>query len=368
MSKFHISKAGKPVMCHATPGECPLGDMEHHYDTKEEAMHAIEESLAQDLGIMNPWMSGKVKKKRESKKHPIEEKAPVTEEKEKDKSVTIKEQEEISKRVKENITKTTNKKQDIEIEEKNYPTENKTQENKISISKNEETEDKHEIEKTSSQKVGLNNKIKISGTPEQIAKRPEIDVLVRQLPMSANGDITLKHAELISMVLSSRNIDISAEDVYKASKHVKRDGRIGEIQEQLINLSNKKGYKLLSLNGVEVVMGKEKDVAKHPIVSEVISSFSYTDENNKLYLEDDSAKMVFNILKEQGIDAGKPEFLKNVAQFIKQEQTKKDVLKMGAMWEAKRRDGVKRIMLLQELRKIEENNKWMRQQSTPLYY
>lgn len=364
MSKFHISKAGKPVMCHAVPGECPLGDMEHHYDTKEEAMHAIEESLAQDLGIMNPWMSNKVKKKRENKKQNIKESIFTKEET--SNTDILKKKEEDIKTLEDSTTKTTSKKKSVELKKNNVHAKDIIQESEKEIPTY--TEEKKENEETLLHKNTLSDKIKISGTPEQIAKRPEIDVLVRQLPMSANGDITLKHAELISMVLSSRNIDISAEDVYKASKYVKRDGRIGEIQKQLISLSNKKGYKLLSLNGVEVVMGKEKDVAKHPIVSEVISSFSYTDENNKLYLEDDSAKMVFNILKEQGIDAGKPGFLKNVAQFIKQEQTKKDMLKMRAMMEAKRRDGVKKIMLLQELRKIEENNKWVRQQSTPLYY
>lgn len=337
MSKFHISKAGKPVLCHALPGECPLGDMEHHYDSKEEAMHAIEESLAQKADIMNPWISNKTKKKNNEKEQ---------EPKENKKTLNT-----------ESLESSNQKNQSFD--------QNKVikEENKIK----ELTKDKKE-NSIGTKENDIISKVRITGPPEQIAKRPEIDILVRQLPMSANGDITLKHSELISMVLSSKNIEITPEEIHKASKYVKREDRVGEIQEELIELSNKKGYKLFSLNGAEIVMGKEKDVAKHPIVSEVISEFSYIDKNNKLYLEDESAKMVYDILREQGIDAGKADFLKKVAPFVKKDITKRDIIKMRAIMESKRRDGLKKIMLLQELRSIEENNKWMRQESKPLYY
>lgn len=42
MSKFHISKNGKPSICHAQSGNCPLGGESQHYETKEKAQQAIE--------------------------------------------------------------------------------------------------------------------------------------------------------------------------------------------------------------------------------------------------------------------------------------------------------------------------------------
>lgn len=42
MSKFHIDKNGKPAICKAKPGNCPLGGNESHFNSKEEAQKFID--------------------------------------------------------------------------------------------------------------------------------------------------------------------------------------------------------------------------------------------------------------------------------------------------------------------------------------
>lgn len=42
MSKFHIDKNGKPAVCKAKSGNCPLGGSDSHFDSKEEAQQFID--------------------------------------------------------------------------------------------------------------------------------------------------------------------------------------------------------------------------------------------------------------------------------------------------------------------------------------
>lgn len=50
MSKYHISKSGKPTKCRAFINACPLGQ---HYGTKEEAYEKIQSQMSDEYGILS---------------------------------------------------------------------------------------------------------------------------------------------------------------------------------------------------------------------------------------------------------------------------------------------------------------------------
>lgn len=49
MNKFHINSKGDASQCKATKGQCPFGDEEEHYATREEAQAAFERERAFDM-------------------------------------------------------------------------------------------------------------------------------------------------------------------------------------------------------------------------------------------------------------------------------------------------------------------------------
>lgn len=57
MSKFHINKHGVPAPCKAKSGNCPLGGMESHYDSQEEAQAAVDAMNQQEYGVL-PGVGG----------------------------------------------------------------------------------------------------------------------------------------------------------------------------------------------------------------------------------------------------------------------------------------------------------------------
>lgn len=61
MTKFHISKSGKPAECKAKNGNCPLGGENEHYPSKVEAQKAIEEKLFQQNNTLISQKSKKIK-------------------------------------------------------------------------------------------------------------------------------------------------------------------------------------------------------------------------------------------------------------------------------------------------------------------
>lgn len=52
MTKFHINKHGVPAPCRAKSGNCPLGGMDSHYDTQEEAQAAVDTMNEEKHGIL----------------------------------------------------------------------------------------------------------------------------------------------------------------------------------------------------------------------------------------------------------------------------------------------------------------------------
>lgn len=54
MSKYHISKSGKPTLCRATKKPCPLGE---HFNTEQEAYEHLQKEMLNEFGvipILNP--------------------------------------------------------------------------------------------------------------------------------------------------------------------------------------------------------------------------------------------------------------------------------------------------------------------------
>lgn len=53
MARYHINgKTGRPNICRAQPGNCPLGADKPHYDSKEEAKAGLEKGLSQDKSFL----------------------------------------------------------------------------------------------------------------------------------------------------------------------------------------------------------------------------------------------------------------------------------------------------------------------------
>lgn len=53
MTKFHIGRNGTPTLCKAQKDNCPFGDENHHYNTKEEAQKHVETKLSQEYNVYN---------------------------------------------------------------------------------------------------------------------------------------------------------------------------------------------------------------------------------------------------------------------------------------------------------------------------
>lgn len=67
MSKYHISKTGKPAICRAKDGNCPLGGADTHFATKDKAQKYIEKLGAKDHGILPTVKPNEAKPTREDK-------------------------------------------------------------------------------------------------------------------------------------------------------------------------------------------------------------------------------------------------------------------------------------------------------------
>ena len=52
MTKYHINKKGVPSPCRATTGNCPFGDSDSHFDSKEKAQEYIEKVEMDKNGIL----------------------------------------------------------------------------------------------------------------------------------------------------------------------------------------------------------------------------------------------------------------------------------------------------------------------------
>ena len=50
LSKYHISKSGKPVLCKATKKPCPLGE---HFNTEKEAYTHVQNEMASEFGVIS---------------------------------------------------------------------------------------------------------------------------------------------------------------------------------------------------------------------------------------------------------------------------------------------------------------------------
>lgn len=50
MSKYHITKSGKPARCRAITRACPLGQ---HYETKQEAQDAMQSQMSNEYGVLS---------------------------------------------------------------------------------------------------------------------------------------------------------------------------------------------------------------------------------------------------------------------------------------------------------------------------
>lgn len=50
--RYHITKTGKPAICNAQPGNCPLGDDNGHFDTEKEAQDYIDKTNSNKYGIL----------------------------------------------------------------------------------------------------------------------------------------------------------------------------------------------------------------------------------------------------------------------------------------------------------------------------
>ena len=52
MAKYHISKNGKPSVCQAKEGNCPLGNESKHFNTEEEALKHFNENAKSQYGLL----------------------------------------------------------------------------------------------------------------------------------------------------------------------------------------------------------------------------------------------------------------------------------------------------------------------------
>lgn len=50
MSKYHISKSGKPTLCRATKQPCPLGE---HFNTEQEAYEHVQKEMSNEFGVIS---------------------------------------------------------------------------------------------------------------------------------------------------------------------------------------------------------------------------------------------------------------------------------------------------------------------------
>ena len=50
MSKYHISKSGKPMLCRATKKPCPLGE---HFNTEQEAYEHVQKEMLNKFGVIS---------------------------------------------------------------------------------------------------------------------------------------------------------------------------------------------------------------------------------------------------------------------------------------------------------------------------
>lgn len=50
--RYHITKTGKPAICNAQAGNCPLGDDNGHFDTEKEAQDYIDKTNSNKYGIL----------------------------------------------------------------------------------------------------------------------------------------------------------------------------------------------------------------------------------------------------------------------------------------------------------------------------
>lgn len=50
MSKYHISKSGKPTLCRATKKPCPLGE---HFNTEQEAYEHVQKEMLNEFGVIS---------------------------------------------------------------------------------------------------------------------------------------------------------------------------------------------------------------------------------------------------------------------------------------------------------------------------
>ena len=50
MSKYHITRSGKPARCLAIKRSCPLGE---HYETKQEAYDAMQSKMSDEYGVLS---------------------------------------------------------------------------------------------------------------------------------------------------------------------------------------------------------------------------------------------------------------------------------------------------------------------------
>lgn len=52
MVRYHISKSGKPALCSARPGECPLTSVDNHFDSVKDARSSIENKLLTEYSVL----------------------------------------------------------------------------------------------------------------------------------------------------------------------------------------------------------------------------------------------------------------------------------------------------------------------------
>jgi hypothetical protein len=69
MAKYHINKNGKPAICRAKEGNCPLGNSDSHFASKEDAQAFVDKQEKQKHGLLPG-----VDKKKESDKPSREDK------------------------------------------------------------------------------------------------------------------------------------------------------------------------------------------------------------------------------------------------------------------------------------------------------
>jgi len=68
MSKYHISKSGKPALCKATKGNCPLGK---HFKTEEQAYQHVQKEMSKEFSLLKTINSNCLEKEYDEKKNLI---------------------------------------------------------------------------------------------------------------------------------------------------------------------------------------------------------------------------------------------------------------------------------------------------------